>query len=482
MDILDMDRYEERIKKYAVRLDDSIEVGSGFLFAPQENNFVYIFTALHVVINTLTRIGTELTVKWNEDCFACSETDMEYCTLYSELEDEYLDQKTDNEIKKTVSIIDKQLRSTQNKERNKDIAVLRILKNKFKDSSVFEKPLYCIEEEKLPQDFSFLGFGYPNAKDYVLKLRGQSINWNKKNQLRECQAIEMEQDFVSKMEGFSGTGLVTNYHGRLILTGIVVSCDSREKHQCFRAVGMSEILAKMRERGWELPDIYGKGMPPDNFLDRVSYFQEDLAFMDPPVKDGLVEAFLEIEQENKPGQLAKTEVFYDIPECTGERIACPVYWKGRFWVIYVYRVIHDLVGENDSINLNGQELKIEYICTEGNGKADISTVVASAIKQNILGNQIKGNCILVWQSEEYPNRRVFPTRKFKNIVKSIAGGTAYGMNGKPEKAGYDLLAGEMKTKNYGIFHIKYLLEQLEQCQTMDEVDNKVREVLEDVWK
>ena len=44
MDILDMDRYEERIKKYAVRLDDSIEVGSGFLFAPQEKNFIYFYS------------------------------------------------------------------------------------------------------------------------------------------------------------------------------------------------------------------------------------------------------------------------------------------------------------------------------------------------------------------------------------------------------------------------------------------------------
>lgn len=482
MEIHDMDRYEERIKKYAVRLDDSIEVGSGFLFAPQESNFVYIFTALHVVINTLTRIGTDLIVNWNEDCFVCKETEMEYCTLYSELDGEYLAQKTEDEIKKIVKKIDTQLRNNQNQERNKDVAALRIPKNRFKDSSLFEKSPYCIEEKKLQQDFSFLGFGFPNAKDFVLRLEGRSIKWNKKNQIRECQAIEMGQDFVSKMKGFSGTGLVTDYHGRLVLTGVVVSCDSNEKHQCFRSVGMSEILSKMKEKGWELPDIFGRGVPPDDFLDKVSYFQEDLSYMDSPVESGLLEAFLEIEQGNKPGELAKTEVFYDIPECTGERIACPIYWKGRFWVIYVYRAIHDLVGANDCINLNGQELKIEYICTEGNGKADISTVVASAIKQNILGNQIKGDCILIWQSEESPNRGIFQKRKFKNIVKSIAGGTAYEMKGKPEKAGYDLLAGEMKTKNYGIFHIKYLLEQLEQCRTMDEVDNKVREVLNDVWK
>lgn len=482
MDILDMDIYEDYIKKYAVRLDDSIEAGSGFLFVPQESGFVYIFTALHVVVNILTRIQTDLIIGWNEQCLTCKEAEIEYCTLYSELDKECLSQKTEDEIKEIGKSINSQLRSGQNQERHKDVTVLRIPKNKFEDNNVFEKMFYCIEEEKLPQNFTFLGLGFPNAKDYALKLKGQSIKWSKKNQLRECQAIEMEQDFVSKMEGFSGTGLVADYHGRLILTGIVVSCDSREKHQCFRAVGMSEILAKMKERGWESPNIYGKGLPPDNFLYKVSCFQEDLAFMDSPVKDGLVEAFLEIEQENRPSQLAKTEVFYDIPECTDERMACLVYWKGRFWVLYVYRAVHELIGADGSINLNGQELKIEYICTEGNRKADISTVVASAIKHNILGNQIKGNCILAWQSKEYPNSRIFPKRKFKNIVKNIAEGTAYGMNGKLEKAGYDLLAGEMKTKNYGIFHIKYLIEKLEQCQTMDEVNNKVREVLEDVWK
>ena len=65
MDILDMDRYEERIKKYAVRLDDSIEVGSGFLFAPQESEFVYIFTALHVVINTLMHDRRNFRGRWD---------------------------------------------------------------------------------------------------------------------------------------------------------------------------------------------------------------------------------------------------------------------------------------------------------------------------------------------------------------------------------------------------------------------------------
>jgi len=89
---------------------------------------------------------------------------------------------------------------------------------------------------------------------------------------------------------------------------------------------------------------------------------------------------------------------------------------------------------------------------------------------------------LIWQSEENPDRRIFHKKKFKNIVESIAEGNMGGTDGTPEKAGYDLLSGEMRTKNYGIFHIKYLLEKLEECHTMEEADKKVSEILRDVWE
>ena len=86
---------------------------------------------------------------------------------------------------------------------------------------------------------------------------------------------------------------------------------------------------------------------------------------------------------------------------------------------------------------------------------------------------------MVWQSEKNPDRMIFQKRKFKNIVQSIAESSE---SVKLKMAGYDLLDGEMKTKNYGIFHIKYLLEQLDQCQSMDEVNVRVGEVLEYVWQ
>ena len=481
MEIQNLGKYEKDIKKYAVHLQDVGvgEGGSGFLLTYQESGYVYIFTALHVVIGTLTKVGRDLSGNWNENHFVCRGDEIEYCTLYQELDEEYLALKTEEEIKKIIDKIEDELKSSQNKRRDKDIAVLRVSKNKFKDNCIFEKSLYCIEEEKLSNDFPFIGVGFPDDKPFALKIEGSSKGWNKSGRLRDCQAVGMDYEFVEKMKGFSGTGLVTEYMGRLILTGFVVCCDSDEKHQCFRATGTSEIVSIMKKKGWEVPEVYGKGVPPENFLEKVCYFKEDLKYMDLSVKQGLRSIFIKIEKDNRLDVLAEKEAFYDIPKCTGERIACPIYWKGCYWIQYIYRTVHALMDEKQCINIHGENLKIEYICTEGDGQAEISTVIASAIRKNILGQQIKGNCILVWQSEKNPDRNIFQKNNFKRIVQSIADGDE---SGEPEKAGYDLLDGEMKTKNYAIFHIKYLLGQLEQCHSMDEVNTRVEEVLEYVWK
>lgn len=58
MKIQDMCKYEKDIKKYSVRLQDAGtgESGSGFVLAYHESKYVYIFTALHVVLGTLTKV------------------------------------------------------------------------------------------------------------------------------------------------------------------------------------------------------------------------------------------------------------------------------------------------------------------------------------------------------------------------------------------------------------------------------------------
>lgn len=474
------------LRDYAVRIEIKngvkSDVGSGFLFVPQNGEFIYIFTALHVVSSIFYRTEAELCFEWKEQHFECGKMELEYCTLYPELSKESLSGWTEEQVRENVDNIIKKLELNGCPDRNRDVAVLRIPRNKLAQDSEFGLLVDCVDEDEEVCNLPFCGFGYPNRKTVAIKLEGTCLQWNATAGLWTCQAQEMAIDFAEAMQGFSGTGIIMDYHGRQLLAGFVTSCDPEERHQCFDAVGVSQILARMEEMGWDIPGRMGQGKPPEDFLNRIGMFEDDLQLMESDVKNGLRKVLYEIDSNGIPEERAETEKFYDIPCCSTERIACPIYWKGRYWTICICKILNGSETDNRYLNRDGKYLEIEYICTEGNGNADIATVVASAISQNVLGAQIKGDSILVWQSAGRPDRYFFPKEKLKNIVYNIASGNVHKVSDHPSKTGYDLLNGEMKEKDYGILHINYLLSKLEDCMSMDQVEEKIREVLEDVWK
>lgn len=473
------------LRDYAVRIEtknnDNSDVGSGFLFVPQKSKFIYIFTALHVVIRCFYRTEAKLCFDWKEQHFECGKTELEYCTLYQELSREALSRCPDERVREIVDnmIIKLEL---ERQDGNKDIAVLRIPGNKLAQYSEFGKFVNCIDENKEVYDLPFCGLGYPNRKTVAIKLEGTCLQWDAKAELLTCQAQGMESNFVEAMHGFSGTGIVVDCGGRLVLAGLVTSCSREEMHQCFEVVGVSQILDQMKAMGWEVPNKMGQGKPPEDFLDRVEMFEKDLQLMEPDVKEGLRNILHGIDRSGTPEERAASEKFYDIPRCETERIACPVYWKGRYWTICICKILNNSETDNHYQGRDGKSLEIKYICTEGNGEADIATVVASAIMQNVLGDQIKGDSILVWQSAKSPDRNIFSKEKLKRIVGDIASGNMHKVSERPNKTGYDLMNGEMKEKDYGILHINYLLSKLEDCMSMDQVKEKIREGLEDVWR
>lgn len=470
------------LKDYAVRIEDANSVGSGFLVAAQDGAFVYIFTALHVIIHFFHHADGKLCFDWKGQHFECGKTELEYGTLYPELDRESLLGQSEDRIREIVKKIAAGLNLGECPDSNRDVAVLRIPGNKLAQGSRFGAPVACMEEAGAWFGLPFRGLGFPNRKKAAIGLEGTCLQWDAVEELWTCQAQGMGNDFVEAMHGFSGTGITAEVQGRRVLVGFAVSCDTEEKHQCFQAVGVSRILAKMEEMGWETPDRVGQGGPPENFWSEVTMFAEDLRYMEPEVKKGLRNILYKIDRDGTPGERAGTEVFYDIPACGTERPSCPTYWKGRYWTICICRILNGEEEDSHYLCGDGKSLEIAYICTEGNGDADIATVVASAIAKKVLGSQISGDSILVWQSAKRPDRNLFPKGKFKNIVENIASGNLYEVGGHPDVTGYDLLNGEMREKDYGILHINYLLSKLEECESMDQVEKKVREVLEDVWR
>lgn len=482
-EVYKIEKYKDQIREYAVRLDDSNETGSGFLFAPEGSRFLYIFTALHVVIKMFAPGSHILTVGWKGEYCEYDGLEVDICTLYPELEQRELAGLSEEEVKKRAAKINEELQEDTNSERNKDIAVLRLHENKFQSVvGVAHYPYYMNERELLPE-MPFLGFGYPDKKTFPLRLDGCHKGWDEEKKLWNCQAAYQGDRFVEAMRGFSGTGLAVDYHGRLVLAGIVTFCDSQELHQCFCAVGVSEIICRMEEIGWEVPDRFGEGKPPADFFELRNGLKADLSYMlEDKVKTELMREFYNISKKYSPMDMVPTEKFYDIPVCTAERQACPVYWRGRLWTIYIHELLSESGKEEYFLSKDGKNLCMEFICTEGKGNADISTVVASAIRQNVLGTQIKGDSILIWQSEKNPDIPFFNKKRFKRIVENIAKGNIYGMEDAPEREGYDLLAGEMREKNYGIVHIKYLLTNIMECESKDEIKEKIAEALDNVWK
>ena len=128
-------------------------------------------------------------------------------------------------------------------------------------------------------------------------------------------------------------------------------------------------------------------------------------------------------------------------------------------------------------------MPIKYICSEGNGKADLASVVEAAVNSSVLGQQILGDSILIWQSEGNPSlKRLFPKESFKNIISSIAYGDSDKYKDISRNAAYDLLDGEMRKKNYGIVHIQHIIDELGGCNTEQDAKKKIGEIFDGLWE
>ena len=146
-------------------------------------------------------------------------------------------------------------------------------------------------------------------------------------------------------------------------------------------------------------------------------------------------------------------------------------------------LFHEKLSYTYYLSKDGKKLQIEYICSEGAGKAEIASVVGAAANYSILGDQISGDRILIWQSRENPFLlRIYQRSKFKNIIKNIANGSNKKYGNTARAIAYDLLDGELKEKDYGIVHVQYLMEKLADCQTLLDMRKTLEELLDEIWR
>lgn len=446
------------IKQYAVKLGKE---GSGFLYAPKKSEYVYIFTVHHVIVGLENEMPK---IYYKNKEVDCKNEKIECCVLDESLQS-------------------KDFEDDQYEARKEDVAVLKISKNCFEEDIIFPQEILCLQESMIESNLKFNGFGYPNGQDIPLKLSGTFQAWNKDKKLFSCQADSIKHpDFQEAMEGYSGTGLVMDIQGQLVLVGLVVSCKYGEKHQIFHAVGISEIRNKIEEKGWEVPQTHFLNTVPETFLDSkiIDLENEYIKNAISEIKTEIFNKFYQISQEFIPIKMCECENFFEIPECNNKhRKNCNYYWAGRLLSLLLLLYMNGTTTQKKVMLENGKEVEIEFICSEGNGKADLGTVVESAINENILGKQIKGNCILLWQSKQSPLKRRFKRKNFRNIVGDIASSS---LSKNKNFNGYHLLNGEMQQKDFGIVHIHELLEYLSECGSVNKIEETIREVLNGIWE
>ena len=457
---------KDNMREYAVRIEADGDVGTGFLYAPKNGNEVYVFTVYHVIRNISQK---DLKIQYQGKEIAGMEK-VEYCIMDDTLELESQGMFEDD----------------QYEGRKEDVAVLRIPKSCFNEGMTFPEESLWVEESTIERDCVLLGYGYPDKKEIALELSGKFIEWNNEKKILYCQAEKMPYTpFEEAMRGFSGTGLSIKKQRQLVLIGLVASCQYDEKHQVFVAVGLSEIIETMGKKGWKKPEKFMRKIP-DKFSDAplqrlYVQYMKNVAL---DVERDFFDKIYQISQQMNPKQMISDESFFDIPNCeNGTREICSYYWAGRVIVLLICDYAKYDVQTNEIILGSGEKVHIAYICSEGDGKSDLASVVASAINGKVLGEQIKGNSILIWQSSGNPVKRYFGRKKFKNIVSDITYGRIIGEQQEGmNQEGYHLLNGEMCSKDYGILHIYELIEKLSDCVTVNEIEEKVREIFNGIWK
>ncbi len=461
-----------KLKQHTVRIETEYGCGTGFLYAMKNSTYIYIITACHVVLKAFVKNSRNpVRIDYLKDSKEYKISQFEICTLYEK----------ENERAKLCD----RLEDVEKRASHDDIAVLRIKKQDFSCDDVETSSVYRLSETKIERDMIFAGYGFPDEKKDYEELFGICLSWETENSLLTCKAKNMEPiEFTVRLRGFSGTGLLAEYEGTPVFAGVVVACDNEELHQQFRAIGSTEISERLRNIGWETLEEYDEEVLPAGFCDQklLECHEAYLKSIDTGTKRLICKVIRQIAGKCSPKQVLAKEEFYNIPVCDRNRKKCNYYWSGRIWPMFIGKILYDDIHNVCYQSGSGEKLRVVYVCSEGNGEAELASVVGAAADEMVLGEKIPGNSILIWQSREIPRvKRSFPRKKFKKIINDIADGDMEKYKEFSSDAAYDLLYGEMKEKDYGIIHIQELLDKLDDCQTEEEMKEKLEETLNEIW-
>lgn len=461
------ERYKELEKKIKSK-DNSVQIkldgiaaGSGVAFDTKNDEYRYIFTVFHVI------------KKWIDNkCkleFVLQNKTFEGPKVFEENKNVCLPMEQE-EIKKYLKEYDNQEIPIE-----RDLAVIKVCKT---EGMGFLKDFSCMDAEILFENQFYIGNGYPRTDDLTIELYGEYKE--KKDKTIYCSVEDkVYTDFTNSMHGFSGTGLFIERGQKRILIGLVDRANSDEQNNIFLAVNILDLIHKMQKVGWDIPEIIQAVDLENDKLNDKKYDDVCNSFIkDLELASVLRVKYRQLVKNLSMQELLEKEKYYDVPKCNcKQREACPNFIVGRIFFFGLSKLLNDDYKCNYFDITENKKLTMEYICSEGSGNADIGTVTRKLVTEDILGNRIAGDSIVIWQSMQ----TAFLSKKSKTALRKVVTDIAGNENDENGRMGIDLLDGEMNGKDYAIIHLMEFGRKISECSSMDNVKEKVREALDELW-
>lgn len=384
-----MENRVEDLKQCIVRIKETQKIlGSGVLWKPQqsEGNYLYIFTAAHVIKN------------------------------YDKIEVEFL---RNNEVVKLL--VDKSMiaiSETYQKEGDfGDVAIIT-LNYEYNELPSFRFISFHSDLQNIYEGKKLIMLGFPKEgyleQSFELSIDTMELKYASVDNNISMLKYKLDNSNIDhsnrneEMEGFSGAGLFCDVESEFIFVGIHKGSIGSSGERGSLIGTTSDFVRNMCSKSkWDVPvqisEING------NLSDQIEYFREEI-LEDLEQEDTIKALSLLDEVIEQDMTEAINGIFYNF--CNECRYKTNYHqcknFRGFLLVLAVF-----LKAVNDAVDLSipqinaSKEIAVYFVCSEGLGRntqaqLKMNHFVYALKSQRELSHKLEDNCIIIWGSEKQP--------------------------------------------------------------------------------
>lgn len=446
---------EEELQSLSVRIECTEEesentiLGSGVWWFPsKESEYIYIFTAGHVMKDRVNVVVHYFDYELNDLTVSIEQNDI----------DIYKDYKYE-----------------KNQLPLHDVAVIRCKKSRV--IGVITKTYKLKKTKDLKDNKKMILRGFPN----VLNVQESFISSNKKLEIIYESTDEKLKLFTyalnsnlginvsdrnNELEGFSGSGIFSNDKNGLVLLGIHSNAVGVDAALATCGGMLPELLIEIcKEKKWNIPeyvsDIYG------NLSDCVNNFYAEIE-NDELV--GIMNHLVDLDFT----KVMKCSFCGNSEECNqiDYPYQCNTFRRCLLIVLCVLKYLNNSIDfENPYLIKKEKKVPVRYICCDGEEgleRVAMKHFIRSLKTDYLMRKKLDNGSLVIWNSKKPAIKDDSCTSKgFKKILKDIK-------EDLRRDKDFDILKGFRQSNEISIIHINKIIDSIEE-DTLDKMVNLIME-------